>query len=185
MTQQAFDFDHIAEYITEQDRASVYYRQSELTSRQWRLYDHLKQNTAEKRSQTYKQILESLDELYGYTLERESKPKTEFNNLQCKRKLATDIEAISKCTTIQMVYVRGKGRFAITIAEKDAEILRRKIAALEEWKAYHVQKMKAALDGQQRLVFKNEKYHWDSILREDDENIANARRAYTESIEKE
>lgn len=135
-----------------------------LTSRQWRLHSLLL-NAGKKLER--KEILERMDNDYGYSKEITENPKRAFINLSCLRDLTDDLDAIVRDETIQHVYVGGG--YASSKEEAEKYLRREKISALKILKKMSIQRMKLALDGQQRLTFAKERDHWESLLKTEEE----------------
>ena len=135
--------------------------ESHLTSRQWRLHGLLL-GSGKKRLER-KEMLERMDDDYGYTAELLDNPKREFGNLSSLRELSDDLDALARDETIQHVLVGGK--YATSTMEAEKYLLKQKISALKTLKKVSIQNTKLAHDGQMRLQFNKERDYWESILK--------------------
>lgn len=141
---------------------------NELTSRQWRLHELLLSHS-HIGTLTNKDILEIMDSDYGYSNEIVDYPDRPFLNLSSRRDLSDDLDAITRSATIQHVYVGGK--YATSEKEARKYILKQKIAALSALKKNYIQEGKLRLNGQQRLVFNQERDYWESILKQSEDEL--------------
>jgi len=121
----------------------------ELISRQWRLYDYLKEQD------DYKHLKEIVEEtgLYGEL------PETDINNSTAIRTLKKDIRKLRESGVIQTVIFSCTSR-GVKIATKEEykEYSKSVWAAINRRaKLQALQDKKAGLDGQMRLVFNQEK----------------------------
>ena len=121
----------------------------ELNSRQWRLYDYLKEQD------DYKHLKEIVEEtgLYGEL------PETDINNSTAIRTLKKDIRKLRESGVIQTVIFSCTSR-GVKIATKEEykEYSEKKWKAIKKViKLQALQDKKAGLDGQMRLVFNQEK----------------------------
>ena len=121
----------------------------ELISRQWRLYDYLKEQD------DYKHLKEIVEEtgLYGEL------PETDINNSTAIRALKKDIRALKESGIIQTVILSCTFK-GVKIATKEEyeDYSKRVWAAINRRaKLQALQDKKAGLDGQYRLVFNKEK----------------------------
>lgn len=121
----------------------------ELISRQWRLYDYLKEQD------DYKHLKEIVEEtgLYGEL------PETDINNSAAIRTLKKDIRKLRESGVIQTVIFSCTSR-GVKIATKEEyeEYSKSVWAAINRRaKLQALQDKKAGLDGQMRLVFNQEK----------------------------
>jgi len=121
----------------------------ELISRQWRLYDYLKEQD------DYKHLKEIVEEtgLYGEL------PETDINNSAAIRTLKKDIRKLRESGVIQTVIFSCTSR-GVKIATKEEyeEYSKSVWAAINRRaKLQALQDKKAGLDGQYRLVFNQEK----------------------------
>lgn len=121
----------------------------ELISRQWRLYDYLKEQD------DYKHLKEIVEEtgLYGEL------PETDINNSTAIRALKKDIRALKESGIIQTVILSCTFK-GVKIATKEEyeDYSKRVWAAINRRaKLQALQDKKAGLDGQYRLVFNQEK----------------------------
>ena len=142
--------------------------ENHLTPRQWRLHELLMEYSF-KGGLTMKQTLEIMAEDYGYTNEICDYPDRPFLNLSSRRDLSDDLDAITRSATIQHVYVGGK--YATNEKEARKYILKQKIAALSALKKNYIQEGKLKLNGQQRLVFNQERDYWESILKQSEDEL--------------
>lgn len=145
---------------------SLFKPKNRLTTRQWRLHSLLL-NAGKKLER--KEILERMDNDYGYSKETSDNPKRAFINLSCLRELTEDLDTIIRDETIQHVYVGGG--YATSKKEAERYLARERISALKILKKTSIQKMKLALDGQQRLTFAKERDHWESVLKTEEEKL--------------
>lgn len=145
---------------------SLFQPKKSLTTRQWRLHNLL---LSAHRKLERKEILERMDADYSYTQEMTDNPNRSFINLSCLRDLTDDLDAIVRDETIQHVYVGGG--YATSKAEAEKYLRREKISALKILKKMSIQKMKLALDGQQRLTFAKERDHWESLLKDEEKQM--------------
>jgi hypothetical protein len=121
----------------------------ELISRQWRLYDYLKEQD------DYKHLKDIVEEtgLYG------DLPETDINNSAAIRTLKKDIRKLRESGVIQTVIFSCTSR-GVKIATKEEyeDYSKRVWAAINRRaKLQALQDKKAGLDGQYRLVFNKEK----------------------------
>ena len=121
----------------------------ELISRQWRLYDYLKEQD------DYKHLKDIVEEtgLYGEL------PETDINNSTAIRTLKKDIRKLRESGVIQTVIFSCTSR-GVKIATKEEykEYSKSVWAAINRRaKLQALQDKKAGLDGQMRLVFNQEK----------------------------
>lgn len=142
-----------------------------LTPRQYRLHDLLHNHSMRYRSKlSNKDILERMDDDYGYTREQLDYPEREFVNLVSRRELSDDLDAVVRFMDFQAVYIGG--RYATNKAERDLYLLREEIAARKVWHKLYIQKKKAKLEGQQIIQFTGyEKEEWDSWLKLAEERV--------------
>lgn len=145
---------------------SLFQPKKSLTTRQWRLHSLLLSSTKKLER---KEILERMDAEYGYSREISDNPNRAFINLSCLRELTDDLDAIIRDETIQHVYVGGG--YATSKKEAEKYLAREKISALKILKKMSIQRMKLALDGQQRLTFAKERDHWESVLKTEEEKL--------------
>lgn len=142
-----------------------------LTPRQYRLHDLLHNHSMRYRSKlSNKDILERMDDDYGYTREQLDYPEREFVNLVSRRELSDDLDAVVRFMDFQAVYIGG--RYATNKTERDLYLLREEIAARKVWHKLYIQKKKAKLEGQQIIQFTGyEKEEWDSWLKLAEERV--------------
>lgn len=121
----------------------------ELISRQWRLYDYLKEQD------DYKHLKDIVEEtgLYG------DLPETDINNSTAIRTLKKDIRKLRESGVIQTVILSCtfKGVKIATKEEYEDYSARVWAAIKRRAKLQALQDKKAGLDGQYRLVFNQEK----------------------------
>lgn len=139
------------------------------TSRQWRLYEFIMERSKRGLKTSLKQMLNHLDELYGYSQEQTDHPYREWVDLKSRRDLSDDINANLWNPDIHYVYIGGK--YATTDEEADEYLAKEESRLKNLWKRHHLQKMKRSLDGQTRLVFNSGKDIWLSIIRAAEEEI--------------
>lgn len=121
----------------------------ELISRQWRLYDYLKEQD------DYKHLKEIVEEtgLYGEL------PETDINNSAAIRTLKKDIQALRESGVIQTVILSCTFKGVKIATKEEYEDYSKRIWAAinRRAKLQALQDKKAGLDGQIRLVFNQEK----------------------------
>ena len=150
-------------------------RDSDLTPRQWKLYEYLKE---QPNYQTQKALINNYElwlskngynnEKYSYGFFQEIQERisndvqAEFANLSSARNLRKDLKALRTNPLIQKVIVVGK----IANSVKEAEdYLERKLAKLsKEWKLYHIEKKKLEKHLQTRLTFASERDFIEAVL---------------------
>jgi hypothetical protein len=142
-----------------------------LTPRQYRLHDLIHNHSMRFSSKlSHKDILERMDEDYGYTRELLDNPDRDFNNLVARRELSDDLDAVVRFMDFQVVYIGG--RYATNKTERDLYLLREEIAARKVWHKLYIQKKKAKLEGQQIIQFTGyEKEEWDSWLKQAEDKV--------------
>lgn len=124
---------------------------NDLTSRQWSLYNYLKEH--ETRTFSTKEI---------YLLFIDEYPKwditTDWNTSTTRRTIAYDLEAIGKSKRVHHVLSRGSNKIGVLDKEETLKYLTKKTIALKkQWKELYDEWRKAELDQQMRLVFGKEK----------------------------
>ena len=121
----------------------------ELISRQWRLYDYLKEQD------DYKHLKDIVEEtgLYG------DLPETDINNSAAIRTLKKDIRALKESGIIQTVILSCTFKGVKIATKEEYEDYSKRIWAAinRRAKLQALQDKKAGLDGQYRLVFNQEK----------------------------
>lgn len=121
----------------------------ELISRQWRLYDYLKEQD------DYKHLKEIVEEtrLYGEL------PEADINNSNAIRALKKDIRALKESGIIQTVILSCTFKGVKIATKEEYEDYSKRIWAAinRRAKLQALQDKKAGLDGQMRLVFNQEK----------------------------
>ena len=142
-----------------------------LTPRQYRLHELLHNHSMNYYSKlSHKDILERMDQDYGYTRELLDYPTREFVNMGSRRDLSDDLDAVVRFMDFQAVYVGG--RYATNKNERDLYLLKEEIAARKVWHKLYIQKKKAGLEGQQIIQFTGyEKDEWDSWLKSAEEMV--------------
>lgn len=123
---------------------------SELNARQWRLYNHLKENgdTWEKQ----REIARSLPDLYPI---REGQP---FHDSSVRLLMTKDIQEINKSDIIQKIIISSSQGVKLANKEEAQRFIAGKFSAVFD-SLERVRKLerKAGLDGQLRLVFGRER----------------------------
>lgn len=121
----------------------------ELISRQWRLYDYLKEQD------DYKHLKEIVEEtgLYGEL------PEADINNSAAIRTLKKDIRKLRESGVIQTVILSCTFKGVKIATKEEYEDYSKRIWAAinRRAKLQALQDKKAGLDGQMRLVFNQEK----------------------------
>ena len=121
----------------------------ELISRQWRLYDYLKEQD------DYKHLKEIVEEtgLYGEL------PEADINNSTAIRTLKKDIRKLRESGVIQTVILSCTFKGVKIATKEEYEDYSKRIWAAinRRAKLQALQDKKAGLDGQYRLVFNQEK----------------------------
>lgn len=121
---------------------------SELTTRQWKLYEFLKSQTDWV---TQEHISSSLPDLYGTD-------ETPFHDTMARINITNDIRAIKKSDVIQKIVISSpKG---VKIANEDDFGLyfdRKLISLKKQMKLLYKQLKKAQANNQTRIVFKSER----------------------------
>ena len=121
----------------------------ELISRQWRLYDYLKEQD------DYKHLKEIVEEtgLYGEL------PEADINNSAAIRTLKKDIRKLRESGIIQTVILSCTFKGVKIATKEEYEDYSKRIWAAinRRAKLQALQDKKAGLDGQYRLVFNQEK----------------------------
>lgn len=121
---------------------------SELTTRQWKLYEFLKSQTDWVKQE---HISSSLPDLYGTD-------ETPFHDTMARINITNDIRAIKKSDVIQKIVISSpKG---VKIANEDDFGLyfdRKLISLKKQMKLLYKQLKKAQANNQTRIVFKSER----------------------------
>ena len=123
---------------------------SELNARQWRLYNHLKENgdTWEKQ----RDIARSLPELYQIT---EGQP---FHDSGARLLMTKDIQEINKSDIIQKIIISSSQGVKLANKEEARQFIAGRFASvLASLERVRKLERKAGLDGQLRLVFGRER----------------------------
>lgn len=123
---------------------------SELNARQWRLYNHLKENgdTWEKQ----REIARSLPDLYPIT---EGQP---FHDSGARLLMTKDIRAINKSDIIQKIIISSAQGVKIANKEEARAYIAGKFSAVfDSLESARKLERKAGLNGQTRLVFGRER----------------------------
>lgn len=123
---------------------------SELNARQWRLYNHLKENgdTWEKQ----REIARSLPDLYPIT---EGQP---FHDSGARLLMTKDIRAINKSDIIQKIIISSAQGVKIANKEEARAYIAGKFSAVfDSLERARKLERKAGLNGQTRLVFGRER----------------------------
>ncbi|MCK9576726.1 MAG: hypothetical protein M0R51_12455 [Clostridia bacterium] len=143
--------------------------ESDLTPRQWKLYEFLKEKSGIKLTQNemleeYENWLLSdcLSNKYSYNYFEEKRANKHFSEMTSARQMRTDLRALRNDSTIQKVIVQGK--IANTKEEALVCLNKRKAKALKELSLYWKEVKKLEKDNQQRLVFGQERDHIEALL---------------------
>lgn len=133
-----------------------------LTSRQWKLYNYLKEHSTEYKLR--KEILDDLAEHYP-----NAKETQEFNNTFGRRELSRDLTALKNSDVIQTVIISSsaKGIKLASEIEYQRYLEKRRISLLKSLKTNYKQMAKAKLNNQKRIVLKYEKDIIESLLQEE------------------
>lgn len=123
---------------------------SELNARQWRLYNHLKENGDKWEKQ--REIARSLPDLYPITA---GQP---FHDSGARLLMTKDIRAINKSDVIQKIIISSAQGVKLANKEEARAYIAGKFSAVFD-SLERVRKLerKAGLDGQARLVFGRER----------------------------
>lgn len=124
---------------------------SELTKRQWRLYNYLKAATGYV---TQYELALNLETEYPTT----QKDLQDFHNCKARKDMTADIRAINKSDIIQkMIIANAKGVKLATEAEAERYIKARYASIFRQLERARKIERKAGLDGQFKLVFGSER----------------------------
>jgi len=123
-------------------------KKSELTPRQWVLYEFLKsQNDWVKQ----KHISSSLPDLYGTD-------ETPFHDTMARINITNDIRAIKKSEVIQKIVIsNAKGVKIANVEEFDEWFKRKAISLKKQMGLLYKQLKKAQLNNQTRIVYNSER----------------------------
>ena len=132
-----------------------------LTPTQWALHRFYERHIGVDLS--HKQMLEELDEYYGYTKETAEHPKRQFNDLSCLRELNHDKKVLKRHGRIQKVIVRN--HFATSEKEAVDFLLEDKDRILRELKTMWIQVKKLSLDGQGRMFANGGRQFIEAIVK--------------------
>lgn len=125
---------------------------SELTPRQWRLYNFLKERDEWT---TQFDIARTLCDCYPFNKEDELTP---FHDTPARQNITDDIRAINDCAVIQKIILSSaKGVKLATEAEAERFINSRYASIIRQLERVRKIERKAGLDGQMRLVFGGER----------------------------
>lgn len=123
---------------------------SELNARQWRLYNHLKENGDKWEKQ--REIARSLPDLYPIT---EGQP---FHDSGSRLLMTKDIRAINKSDIIQKIIISSAQGVKIANKEEARAYIAGKFSAVfDSLERARKLERKAGLNGQTRLVFGRER----------------------------
>lgn len=127
-------------------------KEAKLNSRQWKLYEYLKQQTEYV---SLKKIVENLSSEYEYN---EAAGVT-FNNSKARRILTDDLQAIKENPTIQKVLLTSPAGIKLAQDEAEAKLYfeKEEIRLAKEWRRLWISKRKALQDGQTYMVFNSER----------------------------
>lgn len=127
-------------------------KEAKLNSRQWKLYEYLKQQTEYV---SLKKIVENLSSEYEYN---EASGVT-FNNSKARRILTDDLQAIKENPTIQKVLLTSPSGIKLAQDEAEAKLYfeKEEIRLAKEWRRLWISKRKALQDGQTYMVFNSER----------------------------
>ena len=121
---------------------------SELTTRQWKLYNFLKEQTDWVKQE---HISSSLPDLYGTD-------ETPFHDTMARINITNDIRAIKKSDVIQKIVISSSKGVKIANAEEFDEWFKRKAISLKkQMKLLYKQLKKAQLNNQTRIVYNSER----------------------------
>jgi hypothetical protein len=148
---------------------SVVKTESNLTPRQWKLYEFLKQQSGKKMKQqelleTYENwLLSNLEpNKYSYNYFEEKRCGKHFSDMTSARSLRKDWKALEIEPTIQKVLVTNK--IANTETEAYNHLQKEKIITLKKLKGIYIQLSKLAKHDQMRLKFNLERDYIEAIL---------------------
>jgi len=123
-------------------------KKSELTPRQWHLYEFLKQQTDWVKQE---HISSSLPDLYGTD-------DTPFHDTMARLNITNDIRAIKKSEVIQKIVIsNAKGVKIANVEEFDEWFKRKAISLKKQMGLLYKQLKKAQLNNQTRIVFNSER----------------------------
>ena len=121
---------------------------SELTPRQWKLYEFLKSQEDWVKQEL---ISSSLPDLYGTD-------ETPFHDTMARMHITNDIRAIKKSDVIQKIVISNAKGVKIANAEEFDEWFKRKAISLKkQMKLLYKQLKKAQLNNQTRIVYNSER----------------------------
>ena len=121
---------------------------SELTPRQWKLYEFLKSQEDWVKQEL---ISSSLPDLYGTD-------ETPFHDTMARINITNDIRAIKKSDIIQKIIISSPKGVKIANAEEFDEWFKRKAISLKkQMKLLYKQLKKAQLHNQTRIVYNSER----------------------------
>lgn len=119
-----------------------------MTTRQWLLYNYLKDNYSEDRYISKKEIVNALPEYY----------EIKEGETRLCRDIEFDVRDINKDITIQKIIVSNKKGYKIGNPEQAHDYILNNIAAAKEnLKHYYKLRHKAELNNQYRLQFGHER----------------------------
>ena len=121
---------------------------SELTPRQWKLYEFLKSQEDWVKQEL---ISSSLPDLYGTD-------ETPFHDTMARMHITNDIRAIKNSDVIQKIVISNAKGVKIANAEEFDEWFKRKAISLKkQMKLLYKQLKKAQLNNQTRIVYNSER----------------------------
>jgi len=121
---------------------------SELTPRQWKLYEFLKSQEDWVKQEL---ISSSLPDLYGTD-------ETPFHDTMARMHITNDIRAIKNSDVIQKIIISNAKGVKIANAEEFDEWFKRKAISLKkQMKLLYKQLKKAQLNNQTRIVYNSER----------------------------
>lgn len=169
-------FSNLFEYadeVKEEEKNNYFVSEklkSELTPRQWRLYEFLKAHNGVKMTQ--KELLDSFDYemnvrcldncTYGYFEELVQNPERHFSNMTSARWLRDDLKALRMSDIVQKVLVQGK--IANTKEEALAYLESKKAKALGELKLYWKELRKLEKHFQMRFADGKQRDYIEALL---------------------
>lgn len=132
---------------------------SELTTRQWKLYEFLKSQTDWVKQE---HISSSLPDLYGTD-------ETPFHDTMARMHITNDIRAIKKSDVIQKIILSNAKGVKIATADEFDDYFEKKSASLKrQFKLLYKQLKKAQANNQTRIVFNSERDIIEAFINETD-----------------
>ena len=121
---------------------------SELTPRQWKLYDFLKEQEDWVKQE---HISSSLPDLYGTD-------ETPFHDTMARMHITNDIRAIKNSDVIQKIILSNAKGVKVATADEFDEYFEKKSASLKrQFKLLYKQLKKAQANNQTRIVYNSER----------------------------